>query len=47
MKKNGFTFNEHEFLINKLNELLVGGDMTCVIITLSVTAGGITYLIML
>ena len=47
MKKNGLTFNEHEFLIYTLHELIVGGDITFVIITLPVTAGGITYLIML
>ena len=47
IEKNGLTFTEHEFLIYKLHELIVGGDITCVIITLPVTAGGITYLIML
>ena len=38
MKKNGLTYDKHEFLIYNLHELIVGGDITCVIITLPVTA---------
>ena len=46
-KKNHVTFNEHEFLIYTLHELIVVGEIICVTITLPVTPTGVTYLIML
>ena len=47
MKKNPVMFNEHEVLIYTLHELIVGDEIICVTITLQVTPGGVTYLIML
>ena len=47
MKKDRVTLNEHEFLIYTLHELIVGGKIICVTITLPVTPAGVTYLIML
>ena len=48
LKKNGLNFNEHEFVIYTLYELIVGGETTDVYINYTaVTAGGLTYPILL